>query len=1050
MIVASFATGNVAGKEDAGGLAGGNGYLITASYATGHVSGDENVGGLVGRNLDAGNITASYATGHVSSGDNVGGLVGFNDASVTGGVWDAETSGIANGVGWGNSDGVTGMTSAELQAAAGYDGAFRDWSIHFVGDDRRYFRYLDDAPGPYDFWDFGASGQYPALSAYLNIDGITVWWEAGQQPAAARPPLLAPTPTRGIAQGRGSRHDADGNGLIEIRFLEQLDAVRHDLDGDGIPEDAAAAEYAAAYPGSGDAVVCGGGCQGYELARPLDFASADSYASGAVYAAWTRAAGWQPIGGEDALNGRYNAIFDGNGHAVANLYINRSRSPAVGLFGYAGYSSVIRNVGLTNVSIAGSKDVGALAGVNMGEIVESYAVGSASAHHQIPGDHAGGLVGNNLGVIWGSHAGVAMSCGEYGEYIGGLAGGNQRSIVDSYATGSVTCANGASLGGLTGANWGAVARSHASGDVTGGRSAGGLTGTQGYDGVIIASHATGNVTGGRDVGGLAGGSSGIIRWSFGTGSVDGDSNVGGLVGQNGGRIIASYASGRVVGAQAVGGLVGANNYGAIIASYATGAASGDMSVGGLAGESRHSDVVASYAIGAVAGTRDAGGLIGAGGLTVRETASFWDAQSTGQESSSNGTGKTTDELQGPTAYTGIFADWNVDLDNADGDDDPATGADDFWDFGTSTEYPVLKFDLDGDGAATWQEFGNQARTAIPAADNCLETVPNAGVVAGSWGSACLSFNRPGSYARYYVFTLDTDSEVFITLVSDDVDTYIYLQKGAGTQSDSFQSQGSSDPYSRIEDGFAAGTYTIEATTYEAGQAGSFTLTVHKPGADDDCVEIMTTVAITGTWSSDCASGRRPESYARFYTFTLTEPSVVIIDLETEGAGAYLYLLRGAGRAGEVLEDYGSRRGSAELGHTLDAGTYTVEVTTYDRAQTGDFTLTVLMAALPPPPPPDVPAPPPEPIPTATLPPAPTPVFVPPPTPAPAGPTSAVTPTATPIAAPEPTPATGSGGACSYPDGNVPPGAAAVSIFLLLAPTAVMSGLRLRARRRGGH
>ena len=472
----------------------------------------------------------------------------------------------------------------------------------------------------------------------------------------------------------------------------------------------------------------------------------------------------------------------------------------------------------------------------------------------------------------------------------------------------------------------------------------------------------GNVTGGRDVGGLAGGSSGIIRWSFGTGSVDGDSNVGGLVGQNGGRIIASYASGRVVGAQAVGGLVGANNYGAIIASYATGAASGDMSVGGLAGESRHSDVVASYAIGAVAGTHDAGGLIGAGGLTVMETASFWDAQSSGQESSSNGTGKTTDELQGPTAYTGIFADWNVDLDNADGDDDPATGADDFWDFGTSTEYPVLKFDLDGDGAATWQEFGNQARTAIPAADNCLETVPNAGAVAGSWSSGCLSFNRPGSYARYYVFTLDTDSEVFITLQSDDVDTYLYLQEGAGTQSASFQSQGSSDPYSRIEDGFAAGTYTIEATTYEAGQAGSFTLTVHKPGEDDDCVEIMTTVAITGTWSSDCASGRRPESYARFYTFTLTEPSVVVMDLESEGIGAYLYLLRGAGRAGDVLEDYGSRGGSAELGHTLDAGTYTVEVTTYDRTQTGDFTLTVLMAALPPPPPPDLPAPPPEPIP----------------------------------------------------------------------------------------
>ena len=170
---------------------------------------------------------------------------------------------------------------------------------------------------------------------------------------------------------------------------------------------------------------------------------------------------------------------------------------------------------------------------------------------------------------------------------------------------------------------------------------------------------------------------------------------------------------------------------------------------------------------------------------------------------------------------------NADLDDADGDDDPATGADDFWDFGTSSEYPALKFDFDGDGRATWQEFGNQDRTVptvepTPAVeDDCVAIVAAAGVVSGTWTSACLSFNRPGSYARFYVFTLDTDSTVFITLESDDTNTYLYMQKGAGRTSKSFRSQGSPDRYSRIEDGFAAGTYTIEATTYEAGLSGSF-------------------------------------------------------------------------------------------------------------------------------------------------------------------------------------------------------------------------------------
>ncbi len=49
------------------------------------------------------------------------------------------------------------------------------------------------------------------------------------------------------------------------------------------------------------------------------------------------------------------------------------------------------------------------------------------------------------------------------------------------------------------------------------------------------------------------------------------------------------------------------------------------------------------------------------------------------------------------------------LDNADQDFDPSTGADDFWDFGTSSQYPALKVDFDGDGVVTWHEFGSQGR-----------------------------------------------------------------------------------------------------------------------------------------------------------------------------------------------------------------------------------------------------------------------------------------------------------------------------------------------------
>ena len=54
-------------------------------------------------------------------------------------------------------------------------------------------------------------------------------------------------------------------------------------------------------------------------------------------------------------------------------------------------------------------------------------------------------------------------------------------------------------------------------------------------------------------------------------------------------------------------------------------------------------------------------------------------------------GKTSEELGSPRGYTGIYADWDLDLDNSDGDDDPATGGDDPWDFGTRLQYPAIDY-----------------------------------------------------------------------------------------------------------------------------------------------------------------------------------------------------------------------------------------------------------------------------------------------------------------------------------------------------------------------
>ena len=80
--------------------------------------------------------------------------------------------------------------------------------------------------------------------------------------------------TLGIAnsQTANGAYDVDNDGLIEVSNLEQLNAIRYDLDGDGRPTgDPGIEEYADAFPTASDEAVCNRNCQGYELARSLDF-----------------------------------------------------------------------------------------------------------------------------------------------------------------------------------------------------------------------------------------------------------------------------------------------------------------------------------------------------------------------------------------------------------------------------------------------------------------------------------------------------------------------------------------------------------------------------------------------------------------------------------------------------------------------------------------------------------------------------------------------------------------------------------------------------------
>ena len=305
------------------------------------------------------------------------------------------------------------------------------------------------------------------------------------------------------------------------------------------------------------------------------------------------------------------------------------------------------------------------------------------------------------------------------ETVGGLVGYNGGPITSSYSKGAVTAiienvdrsggiqvSGGDYAGGLVGYNdtYSPITACYSTGAVSGGGYVGGLIGYNyyedlGYERVeywIASSYSTGDVSGDTDVGGLIGGNTGSIISCYSTGHVSGYENVGGLVGENDigsvgywgeGLISLSYSTGIVNGNIYTGGLVG-RNYGDILSCYSTGAISGADCVGGLVGWNIGGDfaningsITSCYSIGIVSGTNNVGGLIGMGshdwGLI---TSCFWDIETSGQDESDGGIGRTTVEMQDVNTF--VNAGWDF-------VDETANGTDDIWWIDNGLDYPHL-------------------------------------------------------------------------------------------------------------------------------------------------------------------------------------------------------------------------------------------------------------------------------------------------------------------------------------------------------------------------
>ncbi len=609
MIINSYAIGRRVGNTRVGGLVGWNDDgEIHKSYTMGEteaIAEGGDAGGVAGENSGNSRIVNCYTRSNVIGRDKVGSIVGVNSAVVT--------KCYASGISWikpaadrfeNLGGGVAGSNEGgqmtynywnfedqynfdEVQNAYAPSGAAGIVALHtFVGQDSNsggmFYTWSSDD------WEFGSIEhdypQYPMLK-------YTVRSVAGLSVCSA-----TDAPRCGSKLPDQFDIDEDNDGLIELRYVDELNAVRYQLDGIGYRANSSATLVSKGCP-----LVDGiEKCRGYELARALDFGASQDSDDEVGYYYWNienrhlwspqsrTGPGWPPIGSAgDGLD----AVFEGNRYQLYDLWLN-NRSAAVGLFGEISENGKVSGVLFVFPRVVGGIEVGTLAAVNLGHVSES---GSFLGY--VEGDSlVGGLVGTNNGIVHNTFVNdLEMICGA-GQWHGGVVGRNDKGAVLSYSY------------------------SHT---------------FDKYFNRIICSE------GSRYIGGLAGGNSenSTITHSFAQMLVTGGNSIGGLVGLNseGSTIENSYALGDVNAINTIGDSVG--------------------QIGGLVG-ANNSRIANSYAIGAVVGRNATGGLVGSADENGLVIDSYWDTELSGKSDSAGGSGLRGEQLRAPTTTTGIYANWH--------------------------------------------------------------------------------------------------------------------------------------------------------------------------------------------------------------------------------------------------------------------------------------------------------------------------------------------------------------------------------------------------------
>ena len=359
-----------------------------------NISGASSIGGLVGQSW--GTVSGSYSTGTVTGSDNIGGLVGRNWGTVSNSYSAASVSGdsCVGGLVGANDDAVSNSFSTGSVTG-------KEWYVGgLIG--RNYYGTVSNS-----YSSNSVTGNYAVGGLVGANDKATVsnsYYDYGEVLISGEKVI-----TIGALFSEDFEQWLDNDRCLDVNErLSQEDGYYLINDVDDLKQ---------LLPFGQNTSLK------FTLTNDMDLAAEPNF-----YIPY--------LAGE----------FDGNGHKISNLSFNFGFVSYVGLFGYIAPGGNVTQVGIENVDVTGDHHVGGLAGLNAGDVSNSYSTGSVSGDENI-----GGLVGYNLGTVSNSHSTAKVS-GD--EDVGGLVGDIDSSwsccciVSNCYAAGSVI--GNENVGGLVG------------------------------------------------------------------------------------------------------------------------------------------------------------------------------------------------------------------------------------------------------------------------------------------------------------------------------------------------------------------------------------------------------------------------------------------------------------------------------------------------------------------------------------------------------------------------------------------------------------------------